>query len=712
MNERKSAAIVLVVVLLFCLPGLAQDQPKRVQLGSTLDGAAGLFKTMDAEPLRPGDFNFSLGYDYFNRDPGKLNFQNLPAGFGIGLFERFELYGAVDASRRVKASGIRYYRVLPGQLPRLASTSGGGTLAYNDAPFIDVPDARGLGDVRFGLKVNFLSERRGDSLGMSFLTFMHVPTHESVSWLNRGLGTGEISGGAGLLFSKRGGDKAQLHLNTLIHFQPGAYVNAVKIADLQSYLTVRGGGAFPASGNWQVITEVDGRVFFGSKTQRLNPRSPVDVIVGLRAYPREWMSVGAGYRATFNRLTEDLPNQIYTVSPHGFLVQMGFMKRQNDPPTATCAVQPASIKQDETAMVRVSAVDPDLDPITISWSTSGAKLTGSGEAVTFDATGAAPGDYTVTASVSDDHGHTSTCSSKITVIKKNLPPTVKCEPATASLIVGESVTIRCQASDPNNDPLTYAWTAGSEKLAATGATITFGSAGRQPGTYAVMVTVSDGEFTANSTTTVTVREKPNVPPTIQCQTTTVDVASGSTAELRVSTSDPDGDPTTVTWTASAGTVSGTGQTAVYNASGLRAGSNTVTATVEDGRGGRASCTMTVNVSERIVVLTDKGGWFATNRTRLDNIAKAILDDIAVRMNNDPRLRANIFGYTDTSRQDTRVKDLGLKRAAEASKYLQSKGVDASRITTTDGGTTNPLGDNSTADGRKKNRRVEVVLSVR
>jgi outer membrane protein OmpA-like peptidoglycan-associated protein len=708
MRDRKLAAVSLIAIMFFCLPVFGQDQPKkRIQTGSTLDGASGLFKTVDAESLRQGDFNLSFGYDYFNRDPGKLNFQLLPVAFGIGLFDRIELFGVADVNKKVKESGLQVYRLVPGELPRLATNLSGATAANSDAPFMDVPNSDGFGDVRFGVKINALSERRGAPLGFSVLSFMKVPTHDSAVWLNRGLGTGTISGGAALLFSKRGGNKAQLHLNTGFNFQAAPEVNSVRLGKLPNEFIYRAGAGFPATGKWQVIAELDGKIYFGSKSAGLNPRSPADLIVGMRAYPKEWISLGAGYRATFNTLEENTVNGVLGISPHGYVAQLAFMHRKNGPPTVTCTVQPASIKQDETATVRCSAVDPDGDPLTYAWTTSGGKLTGSGDTVTFDATGIAPGDYTITANVSDDHNHTASASTKITVIKKNLPPTITCETPSVSIVAGESATLRVRASDPNNDPLTYSWKVGSETLAATGPTITFGSAGRQPGTYQVACTVSDGEFTASCTSTVIVREKPNQPPTIQCLTTTLDVASGGSVELRAQGSDPDNDRLTYAWTTTGGSVAGAGENATFNAAGLRAGSYTVTATVDDGRGGKASCTMTVNVGERITL-----SGFRTGSARLDNVMKAALDDIAVRMQNDTRLRANIIGYTDNTRGETRAKGLGLKRAQAAAKYLEGKGIDASRLMTTDGDANNPIGDNKTQDGRKQNRRIEIELSVR
>jgi OOP family OmpA-OmpF porin len=118
------------------------------------------------------------------------------------------------------------------------------------------------------------------------------------------------------------------------------------------------------------------------------------------------------------------------------------------------------------------------------------------------------------------------------------------------------------------------------------------------------------------------------------------------------------------------------------------------------------------VSQRINLMTGTAGGFRTGSSRLDNVAKAALDDIAVQMQNDPRLRANIIGYTDNSSRETRIQGLGARRAQAAADYLTEKGIDASRITASDGGTSNPVGDNSTADGRQLNRRVEVILSVR
>ena len=711
---RKSSSTLAAVIAVLLLAGTshAQQTEKRLRLkAGSVDGTTGLFKTWDAETLRKGEFDFSFAWDRYHRDPGMLRFDNIPWGFAVGLGDRVEFFGSYEVMRRVRASNIREYRVLPGALPVPSWSPMGAARFTNEAAFIDVPRSTAMGDLRLGGKFNLLSERHYDGVGLAAVAFVKVPFLDSPTQLNRGLGTGEWEGGWGLLFSKRAGRGAQFHLNSMINWVRDPELEGIQLADLQPEFWFRAGAAFPSlfecgrTRGAQFIAELDSKIHFGSRTFGANPRDPMDLILGVRGYPNEWMSIGGAYRYSLNKLDDNAALGIEGRGKHGFIAQLTFGKRSNDPPTATCSVTNATIKEDETTTVRVSALDPDCDPLTYTWTTTGGKVTGTGDTVTFDATGVPPGKYTVTATVTDGRHPPVTCSTEITVIMKNRPPTVECDPKDLTITIPETGKITAKATDPNNDKLTYKWTVDGQPLAADTATIEFGSEGRKPGTYKVAVTVSDGELTAECSVTVTVRERPNRPPTIECLTTSVDVASGGTAELRVRTADPDNDKVTVTWSATGGTVSGAGDTATFNSTGLRAGIYTVTATVDDGRGGRASCNMTVNVGERITLPCG----FRAGRARLDNKCKAALDDIAVRMQNDTRLRAHIIGYTDDSRGD---KGLGIKRAEATADYLRKKQIDGSRLTTSDGGTSKPVADNKSAAGRAANRRVEIEFSAK
>lgn len=376
------------------------------------------------------------------------------------------------------------------------------------------------------------------------------------------------------------------------------------------------------------------------------------------------------------------------------------------PPTVTCTVTPQEIIQDEKAAVRANVTVPNKKTtVNYAWTSNGGKVSGTGDTATFDATGVQPGKYTVTVTVSDKYKHSVPCSTDITVNKKYLPPTVTCAAAPTSIMVGESSTVRATGNSPDGSPLTYSWAINDQSQAATSSTFTFGSEGRQPGAYTIKATVNTGKFSASCTSTVTVNERPIPPPTIQCLTPTAEVESGGSAALNVQATAERATPT-VSWSASGGTVTGSGNSANFNAAGLSAGSYTVTATVDNGRGGRTSCTMTVNVSQKINV-----PGFPANQARVNNVAKAVLDNVAVQMKNDPKLRASVAGYIDGSRAEARVKGLATKRAQAVVDYLVKSGIDAGRLTATDGGVST-IADSKTEAGRKENRRAEILLSVR
>jgi outer membrane protein OmpA-like peptidoglycan-associated protein len=89
----------------------------------------------------------------------------------------------------------------------------------------------------------------------------------------------------------------------------------------------------------------------------------------------------------------------------------------------------------------------------------------------------------------------------------------------------------------------------------------------------------------------------NHPPTAICSASgsTVSAGSGLDVAIRGQASDPDSDPLTYSWTATGGSVEGSGPEASWNSSGVAAGSYTVSLRVDDGRGGVADCSTDVHV---------------------------------------------------------------------------------------------------------------------
>jgi outer membrane protein OmpA-like peptidoglycan-associated protein len=105
-------------------------------------------------------------------------------------------------------------------------------------------------------------------------------------------------------------------------------------------------------------------------------------------------------------------------------------------------------------------------------------------------------------------------------------------------------------------------------------------------------------------------------------------------------------------------------------------------------------------------------YFDAGSARLTNIAKAILDGVALRMKNDLNSTAVISGYSDNLGSEEANLDISRRRAEAAREYLVTRhGIDPGRITTVGKGSAEAAYDNSTAEGRAKNRRALIVVTL-
>lgn len=117
-----------------------------------------------------------------------------------------------------------------------------------------------------------------------------------------------------------------------------------------------------------------------------------------------------------------------------------------------------------------------------------------------------------------------------------------------------------------------------------------------------------------------------------------------------------------------------------------------------------------NGLQAVKVTFDSGILFATNKSDLNASAKSSLSKFASVLKQNTDCDVAIFGHTDNTGTDAINNPLSVKRAQAVQNYLLGQGVSSSQIRTVDGqGSTNPIADNSTAEGRKQNRRVEVYM---
>lgn len=89
--------------------------------------------------------------------------------------------------------------------------------------------------------------------------------------------------------------------------------------------------------------------------------------------------------------------------------------------------------------------------------------------------------------------------------------------------------------------------------------------------------------------------------------------------------------------------------------------------------------------------------------------KRILDTVVLYLNKNTGVDVTVDGHTDNSGTDKINTPLSLKRANAAKAYMVSKGIAASRMTTAGFGSKQPIENNKTPAGRKKNRRIEIKI---
>lgn len=117
------------------------------------------------------------------------------------------------------------------------------------------------------------------------------------------------------------------------------------------------------------------------------------------------------------------------------------------------------------------------------------------------------------------------------------------------------------------------------------------------------------------------------------------------------------------------------------------------------------------VGEGIKITFDSGILFAVNSSQLSEQSKTNLKQLATTLNKYADTDVLIEGHTDSSGSDDLNQKLSVQRASAVSAYLTTLSVSSLRITSIGYGETQPIADNTTLEGREKNRRVEIAISA-
>ena len=101
--------------------------------------------------------------------------------------------------------------------------------------------------------------------------------------------------------------------------------------------------------------------------------------------------------------------------------------------------------------------------------------------------------------------------------------------------------------------------------------------------------------------------------------------------------------------------------------------------------------------------------FDVGRADIKPELRSVLDQFATGLKAQPATLVRIVGHTDSTGSDAVNNPLSRERAESVKGYLEDRGVNAQRIEAVGRGEREPVADNATAEGRAKNRRVEIFL---
>jgi OOP family OmpA-OmpF porin len=123
--------------------------------------------------------------------------------------------------------------------------------------------------------------------------------------------------------------------------------------------------------------------------------------------------------------------------------------------------------------------------------------------------------------------------------------------------------------------------------------------------------------------------------------------------------------------------------------------------------GAAAVSVAAASSKKTIVL--RGINFDFDKATIKPEFEGVLDAGVEALKENPGVRVQVAGYTDSVGTDEYNQGLSERRANAVLDYLSTHGIDASRLTAVGFGESNPVADNATADGRAQNRRVELNI---
>jgi outer membrane protein OmpA-like peptidoglycan-associated protein len=176
-------------------------------------------------------------------------------------------------------------------------------------------------------------------------------------------------------------------------------------------------------------------------------------------------------------------------------------------------------------------------------------------------------------------------------------------------------------------------------------------------------------------------------------------------------SDPDGDALAYKWDFGDGTTSNfTFPVATHRYQ--TPGNYLVRLMVDDSKGGTDTAAVTVPVVRHVTLQeTEKEVYFDFDKATLKPAGQQALATVVQEMRDNPQLIAEIVGHTDSTGPAEYNMGLSKRRAEAVANFLKQQGIGEQRLRVAWKGETEPIAENTTKEGRAKNRRTEVTVRL-
>lgn len=271
---------------------------------------------------------------------------------------------------------------------------------------------------------------------------------------------------------------------------------------------------------------------------------------------------------------------------------------------------PQTLQPEGTATITALANDPDSDELSYQWSApEGWSIDDPTEPI-IEVT--APDRYGATGifelTVTDSRGLQTSARLPLATMTNEGPVISSIEAPALTVGREETLQLNVSASDPNDDPLSFSWSAPSgwtfDDPRASSPTLT---APNSPGEMATLeVSVADGNG-GRTTGSMVISTRRNTAPVIQSLvTSSARLNPQGSTEVSVDATDPEGDDLTYNWTASSNdwSINGTGKTITLKAPDSHQVSTDVTVQVTDDSGESASSSLSVRTGENDPPIVD------------------------------------------------------------------------------------------------------------